>query len=121
MPLPYSQNTLKNAILLRKNATKQEKHLWYDFLNKYPVRFQRQKAIGIYIADFYCSRAKLIVEIDGLQHYTTGATEHEKERSEYLNSLGLNVIRFKNSEINNDFHSVCNKIDYAVKNLLPKN
>ena len=118
MSLPYNKKVLKNAIELRKNATRQEKHLWYDFLSKYPVRFQRQKTIGNYIADFYCSKANLIVEIDGLQHYTPAAAEYEFERTEYLNSLGITIIRFKNSEIDNNFRTVCNQIDYKVKELL---
>jgi very-short-patch-repair endonuclease len=121
MSFPYNKNVLNNAVILRKNATKQEKHLWYDFLSKYPIRFQRQKAIGNYIADFYCSKAKLIVEIDGLQHYTVAAATHEEERNEYLNSLGITIIRFKNSEIDNDFRSVCNKIDYSIKKLISGN
>ena len=118
MSFPYNKYALKNAIILRKNATKEERHLWYDFLSKYPVRFQRQKAIGNYIADFYCSNAKLIVEIDGLQHYSAASAKYEEERTDYLNSLGIAVIRFKNSEINNDFRNVCNKIDYEVKKLM---
>ena len=120
MSFPYNKNILKNAVSLRKNATKQEKHLWYDFLSNYPVRFQRQKTIGNYIADFYCSQVKLIIEIDGLQHYTQGAAEYEKERTEYMNSLGIVIIRFKNAEIDHNFRTVCNQIDYKVKELLEK-
>ena len=118
MSFPYSKKVLKNAVELRKNGTKQEKHLWYDFLSNYPVRFQRQKTIGHYIADFYCSQAKLIIEIDGLQHYSYSAEEYENERTNYLNSLGITIIRFKNSEIDKKFRTVCNQIDYKVKELI---
>ncbi|MBR4256235.1 MAG: DUF559 domain-containing protein [Clostridia bacterium] len=117
MSFPYNKRVLKNAVLLRNNSTKQEKHLWYDFLSNYPIRFQRQKTIGNYIADFYCSQAKLIIEIDGLQHYTFAAAEYENKRTEYLNSLGITIMRFKNSEIDRNFRTVCNQIDYMVKKL----
>ena len=118
MSLPYNHKTIKNAKELRKNSTKQEKHLWYDFLSNYPVRFQRQKTIGNYIVDFYCSKANLTVEIDGLQHYTLGAAQHEFSRNEYLNSVGITVIRFKNAELEKEFKKVCNQIDYVVKELI---
>ncbi|MGM9632138.1 MAG: endonuclease domain-containing protein, partial [Eubacteriales bacterium] len=70
MSLDYNKKNITLAKNLRKNATPQENHLWYDFLSKYEVRFQRQKAIDNFIADFYCHKAKLIIEIDGSQHYT---------------------------------------------------
>ena len=54
---------------LRKNMTPQERHLWYDFLSTYPVRFRRQRTVGPYIVDFYCAAASLVVEIDGSQHF----------------------------------------------------
>ena len=79
--------------------TKEEKHLWYDYLNKYPVRFRRQEVIGNYIADFYCDKAKLIVEIDGSQHFDDAAIEYDNKRTKYFNSLGLRVLRFTNHEI----------------------
>ena len=108
-------NACNNAKLLRKNMTKEEKHLWYDFLNKYPVRFRRQEVIGNYIADFYCDKAKLIVEIDGSQHFDDAAIEYDNKRTKYFNSLGLRVLRFTNHEIHTMFQAVCDTIDITVK------
>ena len=119
MSLPYNGKVLDNAKDLRKEMTRQEKHLWYDFLRSYYVRFQRQKTIGNYVADFYCHSAKLVIEIDGLQHYSFEAYEYEKNRTEYLNSLGIMVLRYKNSEIDGDFRRVCIQIDHIVKQRRP--
>ena len=113
----------KNIVLaknLRKRSTPQEKHLWYDFLSKYEIRFQRQKAIGEFIADFYCYKAKLVIEIDGSQHFTSVGEVKDKYRTEFLNDLGLTVIRFTNNQIDNEFLSVCEYIDDTVKKLMKK-
>jgi very-short-patch-repair endonuclease len=115
MPLPYQYNLIPRAKELRKNATKQENHLWYDFLRTYPVRFQRQKSIGSFIADFYCYSAKLIIELDGAQHYSDEGMAYDKERSQILNEYGLYVLRFSNSEVDKSFDSVCKIIDTVVK------
>ncbi len=104
---PYAKN-------LRKNMTKQEKHLWYDFLRTYRLRFLRQKVIENYVVDFYCSKAKLVIEIDGGQHYTEEAMEYDKKRTEILEGYGLKVIRFTNLDIDNNFEGVCNNIDDIV-------
>jgi len=88
--------------------------LWYDFLSKYPVRFQRQKPIDNFIVDFYCHRARLIIEIDGAQHYETEQIEYDKDRTARLEGLGLKVIRFINSDIDNNFDGVCAFIDKEV-------
>ena len=69
MPLPYQEKLTPRARELRKKATKQENHLWYDYLKDYPIRFKRQKPISSFIADFYCHAARLVVELDGSQHY----------------------------------------------------
>jgi very-short-patch-repair endonuclease len=87
--------------------TKEERHLWYDFLRGYPVRFLRQKVIDHYIVDFYCSAAGLVVELDGSQHYDEAAIIKDNERTKYLESQGLKVIRISNNEINNNFRGVC--------------
>ena len=84
MSLNYNKNNIILAKNLRKNATPQEKHLWYDFLSKYEVRFQRQKAIDNFIADFYCHQAKLIIEIDGSQHFTQEGIQKDRFRTEIL-------------------------------------
>ena len=109
MTLPYDKNRIENARALRKNATPQENHLWYDFLRKYPLRFQRQKTIGQYIVDFYCHSARLVIEIDGGQHFTDDAERHDASRTSVLNKYGLEVLRFSNREINLNFREVCEK------------
>ncbi len=99
---------------LRKEMTKEERHLWYDFLSSYPVRFLRQKVIDGYIVDFYCSKAQLVVELDGSQHYEEEALEYDKKRTEYLESIGLEVIRIPNNEVFRNFGAVCSYIDTTV-------
>ena len=115
MSLDYNNNNIVLAKNLRKNATKQENHLWYDFLSKYEVRFQRQKAIDNFIADFYCYKAKLIIEIDGSQHYTEEGRQKDEFRTEILEEYDLTVIRFTNHQINTNFRGVCDYIDAVVQ------
>lgn len=91
--------------------------MWYDFLRTYPLLFLRQKIIGGYIADFYCAKAWLIVEIDGSQHYQDGAAEYDAARTEYFGSLGLKVVRLSNIEVNKNFRGVCEYIDKIVNEL----
>jgi very-short-patch-repair endonuclease len=114
MSLPYNKNLIPKAKELRRNMTKQEKRIWYDFLSKYPIRFQRQKTIDHFIVDFYCHRAKLVIEIDGGQHYTEEGLEYDEARTEILNAYGLQVIRFSNSEIEKNFNDVCNVINEII-------
>ncbi len=115
MSLDYNKKNITLAKSLRKNATPQENHLWYDFLSKHEVRFQRQKAIDNFIADFYCHKAKLIIEIDGSQHYTKEGKLKDEFRTEILEEYNLKVIRFTNRQIDTNFHSVCKYIDAVVK------
>ena len=115
MSLKYNGKNIVLAKNLRKNATKQENRLWYDFLSNYEVRFQRQKAIGNFIADFYCHKAKLIIEIDGSQHYTEEGKQKDNLRTEVLEGYDLKVIRVTNREINKNFNGVCEYIDMIVK------
>ena len=99
---------------LRNNATKQENHLWYDFLKLQPCQFYRQRIIGEYIADFYCHKAKLVIELDGAQHYENDALEYDAQRTEYLESLGLIVLRFTNRDVDEDFKAVCMMIEQTI-------
>ena len=103
------------ARILRKDMTPPERHLWFDFLRHYPVKIYRQKIINDFIADFYCAKAMLIIELDGGQHYTEDGLAHDAERTNILNALGFLVIRFSNAEIDNNFSSVCNQIDNLIK------
>lgn len=100
---------------MRKDATKQENHLWYDFLRGYPMRFQRQKTIDGFIADFYCHVARLVVEVDGSQHYDEQGLAYDKERSAIFAEYGVKVIRFSNLEIEQSFQEVCSAIDLEVR------
>ena len=118
MSLGYKRENIILAKSLRKNATKQENHLWYDFLSKYPVRFQRQKAVDLYIADFYCHKAKLVIEIDGSQHYEPDEIKNDEKRSKVFESYGITVIRFSNTDIDKNFEGVCTAIDLKVNELL---
>lgn len=95
---------------LRKDMTQQERRLWYDFLKGLPVTFHRQKVIGSYIADFYCASAKLVIEIDGSQHYTQAGIDADKARDAYFISLGLTVLRYANTDVQNNFSGVCENI-----------
>ena len=99
---------------LRKNMTKEERHLWYDFLRSYPVKFTRQKVLGRYIADFYCAKAKLVIELDGSQHFEPAEVEKDAERTRFLESYGLTVLRIPNNEVMRNFRGVCEYIDQHV-------
>ena len=103
-----------NARALRRNMTKEERHLWYDFLRGYPVRFCRQKVIDNYIVDFYCHDARLIVELDGSQHYAPEEMERDRKRTQTIESRNLRVIRIPNNEVNGNFRGVCEYIDRIV-------
>ena len=103
---------------LRRNMTKEERHLWYDFLRQYPVRFSRQKVLGKYIVDFYSAQAKIIIELDGSQHYEPENVKKDAERTAYLEEFGLTVLRIPNNEVMNNFLGVCEYIDTAVKQSL---
>ena len=115
MSLKYNQNNIVLAKNLRSNATPQENHLWYDFLSIYEIRFQRQKAIDNFIADFYCHKARLIIEIDGSQHYSEEGVKSDEFRTETLEGYDLKVIRFTNYQIDTNFCGVCRYIDDIVK------
>lgn len=107
-----------NARVLRKDMTPEERHLWYDFLRLYPVRFLRQKVIDAYIVDFYCSRARLVIELDGSQHYEEKGLLKDKIRTGKIEDRNLTVLRIPNNEINQNFEGVCEYIDLCVKESL---
>ena len=113
----YNRANIPLAKALRKNMTPWERKLWYDYLRSYPIRFQRQKAIGNYIADFYCAKARLVIELDGGGHYTEAQSERDSLRTKELESMNLTVLRFCNLDIDRNFRGVCEQIDLTVKNL----
>ena len=106
-------NNIKNEKLtdisqvLRSNMTKEEKHLWYDFLKLLPITVNRQKVIGKYIADFYCAGAKIVIEIDGGQHYEEEARKKDQIRDAYFAEIGITVLRYTNLDIHRNFNGVC--------------
>ena len=105
---------------LRKEATPEENHLWYDFLKDYPAQFRRQVPFGPYILDFYCAQAKLGIELDGAQHYTEETKKYDQDRSDYLNANHhIELIRFSNLEIKENFEGVCLTIHQEVKRKAP--
>ncbi len=115
MDYKHNPKLTGNARSLRKNMTKEERHLWYDFLRDYPIRFLRQKVIDHYIVDFYCSQAKLVVELDGSQHYEEQGLQADQSRTKSLESRGLQVIRIPNNAVMQNFQGVCEHIDQIVQ------
>ena len=116
--LPRNKKLKSLSQTLRKNTTKEENHLWYDFLKQYPVQFNRQKVIGSFIVDFYCKKAKIVIELDGSQHYEEKGIEKDKIRDEFFENLNIKVMRFTNLEIQTKFEAVCEMIDDEVKKRL---
>ena len=116
--LPRNKDLRSLAAKLRAEMTKEERKLWYDCLSSYPVRFYRQRIIGSYIVDFYCHQAKLVVELDGSQHCEGTGQQRDLKRTEYLESLGLKVIRFSNLDVLRNFDGVCTAIDLIVRERL---
>ncbi len=112
--LQYNKNNIPLAKSLRKNMTPQERKLWYKFLKDHKLRFQRQKSIGNYIVDFYCAKARLVIELDGGGHYEDEQIEKDKLRTLELNKLNLNVLRFTNTDIDRRFNDVCTYINNFV-------
>ena len=113
----YNKENIPLAKTLRKNMTPWERKLWYDFLRNYPVRFQRQKAIGNYIADFYCANARLVIELDGGGHYAAEQAEKDEMRTKDLEAMNLTVMRICNLDVDRNFSGVCEYIDLTVKRL----
>lgn len=108
----------RRAHSLRKDATKEEKHLWYDFLSQYPVRFRRQMVLQNFIADFYCPSLKIVIELDGSQHYEKTAIEYDNYRTKMLESAGCHVFRYSNQDVNENFEGVCMDIHQRVQQYL---
>lgn len=113
--IPKNNNLLETARKLRREMTRHERHLWYDFLRTYPIKIYKQRIIGNYIADFYCASAKLVIELDGKQHFTDEGTVSDQTRDEFMNELGLTVLRFTNIDIDKKFRNVCEQIDITIK------
>mgnify|MGYP003306375151 CR=1 FL=1 len=118
MKYAHNPDLVPFAKELRKNMTKEERHLWYDFLRNHPARFTRQKVLGHYIADFYSARAKLVIELDGSGHYTRSGQRYDAIRTAYLEDFGLRVIRIPNGLIHRSFRGVCDYLDDVLRQFL---
>ena len=118
MDRKHNKNIVHFAKELRKNMTKEERHLWYDFLRNYSIKFTRQKVLGKYIADFYCAKANLVVELDGSQHYEDVGLMNDEKRTQYLERYGIKVIRISNLDVLKNFDGVCMYIDNVVNQSL---
>ena len=118
MTIPKDNSQLANARRLRREMTPHERKLWYLFLRKYPVKIYKQRIIGRYIVDFYCAAAKLVIEVDGSQHFEAQGMAYDADRSAFLSDLGLEVLRFSNREIDRYFREVCEQIDIIIQNRL---
>ena len=114
MNIPKDNAKLETARKLRREMTPHERKLWYLFLQKYPVKIYKQRIIGEYIVDFYCASAKLVIELDGSQHFEEQAAAYDAKRSEVLEAYGLKVIRFSNREVDREFKAVCEEIDRII-------
>ena len=117
-PIKKNNNLLMIAKILRHNMTRQEKHLWYDFLRHYPIKIYKQRIIDNFIVDFYCHQARLVIELDGSQHYTETGKFYDAARTEILERYGLYVLRFSNKEIDETFEGVCYLIDKTIQERL---
>lgn len=120
MQAKHNKRLVPLAKQLRKEMTQEERHLWYDFLRSHPVRFSRQKVLGNYIVDFYSAAAKLVIELDGSQHYEEENQAKDSERTAFLQAYGVTVLRIPNNEVKKNFRGVCEYIDAAVKQSLEK-
>ena len=119
-PLKKNNKLLNVAKILRRNMTRQEKHLWYGFLRYYPVKIYKQRIIDHFIADFYCHSARLVIELDGSQHYTNRGKTHDSARTEILEKYGICVLRFSNKDVDDNFEGVCRMIDRVINERIEK-
>ena len=110
----YNPTLIKNAKALRKSMTKEERKLWYTFLRYLPVKFVRQKVLGHYIADFYCAEKKMVLELDGSQHYEGKQEQYDIQRDDFLKSNGITVLRISNYDIAKDFEQAKREILYYL-------
>ena len=113
-----NRELVSNARNLRREMTKEERHLWYDYLRLHPVKFRRQAVLGKFIVDFYCAKANLVIELDGSQHYDPQNQQADRIRTEYLEKFGVTVIRIANTDVTRNFRGVCEYIDCIVQKRL---
>ena len=112
--VPCNLRLKHSSRTLRRDSTPAERKLWFEFLSHLPEKFTRQKPLGSYIADFYCSRLRLVIEIDGDSHFTARGEAHHAERAAALAAFDLTVIRFTNVEVREQFEAVCSRIEKVL-------
>lgn len=110
----YRRDLKARSRELRHDPTLAERRLWFDFLSAHPNKFTRQKPLGGYIADFYCAAARLVIEVDGDSHFSSGGEKYDQRRTEVLELQGIRVIRFTNLEVMQQFEGVCARIEEAL-------
>ena len=115
----YNKELTSLAKNLRRNMTPQERDLWYQYLRHHPLKFTRQKVLGKYIADFYCASAKLVIELDGSQHYDEKGMEADRERTQFLMQYGIRVLRIPNNAVSQNLRGVCDYIDAILQGTVP--
>ncbi len=115
MPIKKNNDLLNIAKILRRNMTRQEKHLWYDFLRHYPIKIYKQRIIDDFVADFYCHQARLVIELDGSQHNTPEGVSCDEARTKVLERYGLYVLRFSNADVDKNFAGICYTIDEIIR------
>ena len=115
----YNKELTSLAKNLRRNMTPQERDLWYQYLRHHPFKFTRQKVLGKYIADFYCASAKLLIELDGSQHYNEKGMEADRERTQFLMQYGIRVLRIPNNAVSQNLRGVCDYIDAVLQGTVP--
>ena len=115
----YNKALTPLARELRKNMTPQERDLWYQYLRHHPLKFTRQKVLGKYIGDFYCASAKLVIELDGSQHYEHKGLEADRERTQFLRQYGIRVLRIPNNAVSQNLRGVCDYIDAVLNGTVP--
>ena len=113
----YKTKTKQYAKELRQHMTPEERRLWYDFLSQNSYHFRRQQPIGNYIADFYAPSIRLVVEVDGSQHFEETGQRYDAARSEFLRQQGVRVLRFTNEQIQRRFSSACEAVERAIADI----
>jgi very-short-patch-repair endonuclease len=113
--VPYRRNLKTRAQAMRRDSPQPERRLWYELLSGLPQRFSRQKPLGPYVADFYCSAHRLVIEIDGDSHFTEKGGSYDAARTKCLKSRGIRVLRFTNEEVMREFEAVSLAIQEALR------
>lgn len=114
--LPYNPALVERAKQLRKNMTPAEKKLWYQYLRDFKYRVLRQRPIDQFIVDFYCAHLRLVIEVDGDSHFSDNVKAYDMARSQILEGYGLNVLRFTNEQVLQNFEAVCASIAILAEN-----